>query len=836
MKKLKKSGLAKFVACLVMSVAIISAVAFALLEIYMYSYRLQGEGASENIKENVIEKIADEYMAEVIWGYYNAVVSDSVQEIAYYEKKFSEENSNIAFSVEPVLPNKRHLPSLSNFLCSNYQYSKYDIVSVPTANVTKSFVYYVGRNDTDSLLRGDISDASFSTTINNVNGEENYNVNVYEPDMATTTVQTTEENSGNVATTATEEARSDTGMEDLTGANLTTEEVSYEDGEFSNRNLDEYLYTDAYTYYKYFHGYDVTGNQYEIGNDGFVTGNNSYVEDRNYVANNGIHAFRRDDGKWCYLDMAPDFCTDYNNFFLEVDSKYEQWSYTEYFDNETMAYHVDVEGTNYADVEVNYYVKSNITASDRFYYSPVIRYIDVAVDNGVTILVISILLIFVLGAYLVSAAGHGNASDELYLSFIDKIPYDIMLALIPCAFIPVSMVWAGQRFYGVLGCGAVAFIVPILLYTTAARIKVGGLFKNTVCYRLMKLLFKGVKKLVKAMGRCIRVLWNNLNLYGKYLGVFILVAALEAFSILCGAFGAFAVVWVLEKLAFGAILIIVCINLSKLKDAGKRIAGGEIDYEVNTEKMLGEFKQHGDNLNSIQSGISNAVSESLKSEHMKTELITNVSHDLKTPLTSIINYVDLLKKEKLDNETATEYIEVLDRQSARLKKLIQDLIDASKASTGNVDVTLEKMGVQVIINQVLAEFEDKLAKRGIRAIVKCEEEYYVMADGRLLWRVMENLINNIEKYALDNSRVYVDVENCKNGYVSVTFKNISQDELNITGEELMERFVRGDRSRNTEGSGLGLSIARSLMELQKGQIEIIVDGDLFKVVLLLIVG
>ncbi|MCM1273654.1 MAG: HAMP domain-containing histidine kinase [Clostridium sp.] len=825
MKRLKKSGLAKFMACLLMAVSIICAVASALLEIYMYDYHLQTDGASKNIKENAIEEIAHTYMSEVIWGYYDAVINDNESVIAYYENKFSEENSNLAFSLEPMIPNKAHLPSLSNFTCSDYQYTGYDIVSVPTADVTKSLVYYVAQDKTDDLLRGRIDDASFSLIVNNMGGEETYKVNVYDTGIATTAAATTE-----VAVTEANEY--------VTEAGITTEEPGeeYDDEYNSYRNLDENICLDVPSYYKYFYDYDVINNLYDLNGDGTLYGSNIYVEDRNYVANNGIHAFQRDDGKWCYLDMDPDFCLEYNYFFLDIAAKYDTWNYSEYFDSDAMAYHVDVVCTNYEDIAYNYYVKSDITAKDNFYYSPIIRYIDILVDNGVKILVISLLLTLLLGAYLVAAAGHGKASEELYLSFVDKIPYDIFLVLIPCAFIPAGVVWAGQDFYVALGCGVLAFIAPILLYTTAARIKVGGIFKNTICYRLLKLLSKGTKKLGKAIRRYSKALWNNLNVYGKYFGVFILVAALEAFTVLCEAFVPFAIIWILEKLVFGAILIVVCINWSKLKEAGKRIAGGELDYGINTENMLGEFEQHAESLNSIQNGISNAVAESLKSEHMKTELITNVSHDLKTPLTSIINYVDLLKKEELKNGTAVEYIEVLDRQSARLKKLIQDLIDASKASTGNVDVTLEKMGIQVIINQVFAEFEDKLTKKGIKTIVKCEEEYYVMADGRLLWRVMENLVNNIEKYAQDNSRVYVDVENCKNGYISVTFKNISQNELNITGDELMERFVRGDRSRNTEGSGLGLSIARSLMELQKGQIEIIVDGDLFKVVLLLIVG
>lgn len=260
-----------------------------------------------------------------------------------------------------------------------------------------------------------------------------------------------------------------------------------------------------------------------------------------------------------------------------------------------------------------------------------------------------------------------------------------------------------------------------------------------------------------------------------------------------------------------------------------------------------EFRQHGENLNCIKEGIQLAVDERMRSERMKTELITNVSHDIKTPLTSIISYVDLLEKEQLENEKAAEYIGVLERQSARLKKLIQDLIDASKASTGNLTVNKEKTDVRVLLEQAMGEFIDKLSARELNIKINYNTEpVEVMADGRHLWRIFQNLINNITKYAQSNTRVYIDVDDVndetggsrdadgKKNMLRIIFRNISENELNITGNELMERFVQGDSSRNTEGSGLGLSIAKSLAELQGGKMEIIVDGDLFKVVLLLV--
>ena len=219
----------------------------------------------------------------------------------------------------------------------------------------------------------------------------------------------------------------------------------------------------------------------------------------------------------------------------------------------------------------------------------------------------------------------------------------------------------------------------------------------------------------------------------------------------------------------------------------------------------------------------------MKSERFRTELITNVSHDIKTPLTSIVNYVDLLQKEEPENEKQREYLEVLSRQSGKLKKLIEDLIEASKASTGNLAVDLEPCELGVLLDQTSGEYGEKLESAGLELVLqKPEKPVRVMADGRHLWRVFDNLLNNIVKYAQPGTRVYLSLSE-ENGKARVDFRNISREQLNISAQELTERFVRGDASRNTEGSGLGLAIAMSLMRLQKGNMDITVDGDLFKV-------
>ena len=262
--------------------------------------------------------------------------------------------------------------------------------------------------------------------------------------------------------------------------------------------------------------------------------------------------------------------------------------------------------------------------------------------------------------------------------------------------------------------------------------------------------------------------------------------------------GSAVLVWGGLKVLEGILVIYVILAMKEIRAGGDQLAAGNLDYQVPTNRLYGEFRKHGENLNNLRGGIQHAVEEQMKSERMKTELITNVSHDIKTPLTSIVSYVDLLKKEPMPTDQAKEYLDVLDRQAARLKKLIEDLVEASKASTGS--------------------------------LTPAEEAPMISADGQLLWRVFENLLSNALKYAMPGTRVYLSCETTDQAVV-IAFRNISASPLNISAEELMDRFVRGDASRNTEGSGLGLAIARDLTQLQRGTFALTIDGDLFKATL-----
>lgn len=268
----------------------------------------------------------------------------------------------------------------------------------------------------------------------------------------------------------------------------------------------------------------------------------------------------------------------------------------------------------------------------------------------------------------------------------------------------------------------------------------------------------------------------------------------------------------------------------------KKINEGDMEHKIDVTSL------HGDNLvlakevNRIGDGIRDAVATSMKDERMKADLITNVSHDIKTPLTSIINYVDLIKRENIDNPKIKEYIDVLDTKSQRLKQLTDDLVEASKISSGNIILQMERINLIELLNQTIGEFSEKFDQKSLTPVIRTKKSsVYVEADSRRIWRVIENLFNNIFKYALPGTRVYIDVEELKTekgtGQVALSVKNISANPIKVSSDELTERFIRGDESRTTEGSGLGLSIAKNLTEAMKGKFEIMVDGDLFKVVL-----
>ncbi len=344
---------------------------------------------------------------------------------------------------------------------------------------------------------------------------------------------------------------------------------------------------------------------------------------------------------------------------------------------------------------------------------------------------------------------------------------------------------------------------------------------------------KAVKAVFSFLGKVLRRIWNGIVRFSQMIPLtwqWLLVGFVMTFILLfsLSAWG----IW-----RFLGICLCLCIVMygahcfGVLLESTKRMSKGDLDTKVDDKLLLGSFKEYAADLNALADVAVEAARKQMKSERMKAELVTNVSHDIKTPLTSIINYVDLLQRAE-SQEQVEEYVKVLERQSQRLKKLIEDLMEMSKASTGNMAVDLMRVNAVEAINQALGEFSEKLEKAQLTPVFNPPEEPVMMtADGRLTWRVLSNLLGNAVKYALPGTRLYIDLVEV-NGQVLISLKNISREQLNVSTDELMERFVRGDASRNTEGSGLGLNIARSLMELQKGQLQLLVDGDLFKATLI----
>lgn len=488
---------------------------------------------------------------------------------------------------------------------------------------------------------------------------------------------------------------------------------------------------------------------------------------------------------------------------------------------------------DYAHVTITGYIRQTLAAKDRIYFEA--YYTNLLVENRNALIWLTaalFVLCLALVIFLLCAAGHKEGVEGIHLNWVDKIPLDLYLVvaiLLGAGLFALGIDLSGASWWfmivliALLGAALVLLAVSVLM-TLSTRFKSGAFWKNTVIYFCLRLLLRMLKAIKAGVSYCAK----HLHLYWQAGLIFVGVSLAELFFLAAFSRSAVVVIWVIAKLIEAPLLVLIVISLQKLKAGGEALAEGNLNASVDLKHMYGVLRSHGENLNSIAQGMQKAVQQQLKSERFRTDLITNVSHDIKTPLTSIVNYVDLLKKEDVQPEKAKEYIAVLDRQSARLKKLTEDLVEASKASSGTLPVHLEAVDVNVLLSQVSGEYQSRFELCKLEPIVKLSsEDPQILADGKLLWRVFDNLLSNICKYAMPGTRVYFTSE-VQSGRVSISFKNISNYPLDITADELLERFVRGDSSRSTEGSGLGLSIAQSLTGLQKGTFDLVVDGDLFK--------
>ena len=446
--------------------------------------------------------------------------------------------------------------------------------------------------------------------------------------------------------------------------------------------------------------------------------------------------------------------------------------------------------------------------------------------------------------WLTVTAGRRPEDEEIHLNGFDRWYTEIAAGTVIGIWLAGTIISGTLIANSSLGYSHVVVTVIVIClicgtYTMAwfligylslvRRIKAGTLWKNSL-----------IRKVLKWIGKCrgklagfVRSFSRNTAEKIKVLlvgGAFLFLQFLIIGCIFSGA-GVFLLALMAVDVAAMIFAIRKADGLDLIMDGLKKISDGELQYKIKTDTLTGKQKVMAEYINNIGSGLDAAVENSLKKERMQTELITNVSHDLKTPLTSIINYVDLMKRENPTDPKIQEYLRILDEKSQRLKVLTEDVVEASKASTGNIKLEMNDIDFVEMVQQVIGEFEEKFQEKNLTMMVHfTDEPSIIYADGQRMWRVLENVFGNVVKYAMEGTRVYAEISN-RNKKVTFSLKNISAQPLNISADELTERFIRGDVARNTEGSGLGLSIAKSLTELQGGEFKLYLDGDLFKVMI-----
>lgn len=501
------------------------------------------------------------------------------------------------------------------------------------------------------------------------------------------------------------------------------------------------------------------------------------------------------------------------------------------------------EGVDYTDqYEVYVALRDELVPGDSFYTNKLQIDRALAIKEKVYVgLVIGIAIAIIAGLLWLSVVGQGEKKGKIYLNVFDKLPFEVQTMLyIPALFIVfIGSAFALDRVLSKewLPYGGSPFEIGVIVFNFMLVIAVSltVLFISSIVKHIKNGSWKQYILIVR-LGHWLIMNMTEGTLPFVVIGVILIYLVLSGIGILTFLMG-------FSIMSLVAFMGLVCLNIGvalisiklvvdymQIAKGIKKVAVGDLKAKVELKYTLPAMKETANALNHIGDGLESAVTDALRSERFKTELITNVSHDLKTPLTSIISYIDLLKEEPIDNSTAREYIGILDERSNRLKQLVEDLVEASKAATGNVKAELMPTRIDQLVIQSVGEYTDRLEERHLSIVFNKVEEVMVPIDGRHMCRVIENLLSNVCKYAMPYTRVYIDVYNLQNK-ACVVIKNISKEQLAIEAEELLERFVRGESSRTTEGSGLGLAIARSLVEVQGGGLGLEVDGDLFKVVI-----
>lgn len=567
------------------------------------------------------------------------------------------------------------------------------------------------------------------------------------------------------------------------------------------------------------------------------------------------HSIKRDydadvtNMRFCFSDVITGEAIIQNGY--DADASARVYSY--YFD--TLGYtdgsrdiimmYGDENGS--ADYILNVYVDGSMKVYDGFAFIRDAVAVAYALKYWIYVIAVFCLgLCITAFVILMCASGRRRGTEEIVPGILTPVPIDILIAVTALIAavgleLVVDVLYTGEAALVAMLIGWAVIAANMLLglcMTIACRVKLKTLFSGTFIWWALKLIFRILKAVVKGIGRVFKAVFSLIRAIPLVWKTALIVTANLLVDLLL-IFLAMDWYWYAEmyltfltvkNIFIAAAVIYIALSMRTLQKGGEAIAKGDVSYRVDTRRMPWDFKKHGEDLNSISDGITIALEQRLQSERTKTELITNVSHDIKTPLTSIINYANLISEES-DPDKTKEYSDVLVRKSEHLKRLLDDLVEISKATTGNLEVTLSPCDAGVLLGQAAGEFEDRCRDAELELITSIPETpIRIMADSRRIWRVFENLMTNACKYSLKGSRVYLSLTK-EGNQACFIFRNTSSAALNISAEELAERFVRGDSSRSTEGNGLGLSIARSLTELQGGHMDINIDGDLFKVTL-----
>ncbi len=515
----------------------------------------------------------------------------------------------------------------------------------------------------------------------------------------------------------------------------------------------------------------------------------------------------------------------------------------------TSDFYIVEESGNIVPLKIHYAILADDSRGVNDRYKSAFDWINVANSLKYFVFVILFLALLIMVILLcvitINAGTTDSETGEIVPSFVDKIPLDLWALAVICfsavAWMVIGLTSAADvdmvlnNLVVVITFVTYVMLLMAFLQTISVRVKMGRIYKNTVLYRIFR-------KFKRKTPRKIRVFFGDLSFFGKLiLGITAYVvfeaailAVMARLGIYSGeatqTFTTFLIVWGMTRLMIIPIFVLVAINLNYIREEGERLAGGILDSSVTDKLSISVFKSHGKNLEQIRKEINKAMEQELRSERLRSELITNVSHDIKTPLTSIMSYIDFLQRDNLSEEERKEYLAIVAKHTEKLAVLARNLVEFSQITSGGIEVKREKTSLNIIIEQTIEEYALKLEQSELMPRVTMpEKEIFVMGDGEWIWRIFSNLFNNACKYAAGGTDVEISLDE-NNGKAVIRIANISKSALHVEGDELFERFVRGDSSRHTEGNGLGLSIARSLAELQGGTLDISVKGDTFAAV------